>query len=150
MAGDLPIDFTKPLGQLRALIPDVEILTNPNHPAEDPEYMFSDGHLGALLAVSNNDPLLAAAMACDVLGTSETIIAKSITTQDLVTNGLAMMQAFLARGKQLREEALRQDNQENADTIATIFEFRYGYPHTSESMMLGDATYDGSYRPIWP
>lgn len=145
-----PPDYTTPVGVIRALIPDVEVLSNPNHPDEPDEFMFSDAHLTALLSVSNSQPLLAAAMACDVLGTSETIIAKSITTQDLVTAGPDLMKAFLARGAQLRAEALRQDNGEDYDDIATVFTFQYGYPMSSESQMLGNQAYDGSYRPIWP
>lgn len=144
------IDFTTPVGIVRGLIPDIEVLTNPNTPSDPPEFMFSDGHLAMLLAVSNNQPLLAAAMACDILGTSEAIISKSITSQDLSTDGADMMKAFIARGKQLRDEGLRQDNQENYDDVPTTFIWQYGYPFSAEAQMLGNPNYDGRYVPIWP
>ena len=147
---DLPVDFTTPVGQVRALIPDIEILTNPNHPAEPAEFMFRDGHLTALISVCADNVMLAAAMACDILGSSDAIIAKAITTQDLVTDGPGMMKAFLARGAQLRAEALRLDNGEDFDTVASIFIWRFGYPFSGEAQMLGNPTYDGSYTPIWP
>lgn len=150
MADITPPDFTSPVGMVRALIPDIEPLTNPNTPADPAEFIFSDGHLTALLAMSFGSPLLAGAMACEVLGTSETIIAKTITTQDLATDGPGLMKAYLARGAQLRTEALRQDNQEDYDVAASVFIFQPFYPASAESQMLGDPAYDGSYRPIWP
>lgn len=145
-----PVDFASPVGQVRGLIPDVELLSNPNHPDDDDGYLFSDSHLAMLLTVSNNQPLLAAAQACDILGTSETLIAKSITTQDLTTDGPGLMKAFLSRGAQLRAEALRLDNQEDFDIVPSLFLWQPFYPQTEESQMLGDPTYGGSYRPIWP
>lgn len=150
MADVTPVDYNTPVGMVRGLIPDIEVLTNPNAPADPAEFMFHDDHLTMLLALSNNQPLLAAAMACDILGTSETIIAKSITTQDLITDGPGLMKAHLARGAQLRAEGLRQDNQEDSDVVPSIYLFPYGSPFSGESAMLGDPSYDGGYRPIWP
>lgn len=107
-------DFTTPVWQVRALIPDIEKVPNPNRPYSDPEYLFSDEHLQALLDLNNGSVRLAAADACEALGTSEGFIAKVIKTEDLQTDGAKLMAQFLARARQLR---LRADREEALDDV---------------------------------
>lgn len=104
------IDYSEVVNQVRALIPDVERLPNPANPNADAEYMFTDEHLQALLNLNAGNIRLTAADACEVLGTSEAIIAKVIKTEDLQTDGAKVMGQFLARSKQLRAYALESTN----------------------------------------
>jgi|SRR6478609_7480146 len=115
MADITPPDFESDLGLVRALIPDIEPLDNPVDPTQAPEYLFSDGHLIALLGLNGGSIRLAAADACDVLGTSEGLISKVITTEDLKTDGAKLMAQFLARAVSLRKQA--------ADTDALVEDF---------------------------
>lgn len=94
-----------PVGDVRALIPDIEPLANPNRPSDPPEPMFSDAHLTALLRINGGNVRLAAADACEALGTSEALILKVITTEDLATNGAALMGRYLERARQMRQAA---------------------------------------------
>jgi len=112
-----PPDYDTAVGQVRALIPDVEQLPNTVDPTADPAYIFTDAHLGSLLATEGGNVKLAAAMACEVLGTSEALIAKVIKTEDLQTDGAKVMGQFLARARQLRSSAV--DDETN---VADVFE----------------------------
>lgn len=113
-------DFTTPVWQVRALIPDIEKVPNPNDPNGNDEYLFVAEHLQALLDLNNGSVRLAAADACEALGTSEGIIAKVIKTEDLQTDGAKLMSAFLARAKQLRARADREEALDDVDGFDII------------------------------
>ena len=98
-------DFTDPVWQARAMIPDVEKVPDPNNPYSTPEYLFTDEHIQAILDLNHGNVRLAAADLCEVLGTSEGYIAKVIKTEDLVTDGAKLMGQFIARARQLRSYA---------------------------------------------
>ena len=102
------------LGDVRSLIPDIEQLANPIDPTEDDTYIFSDATIARYLRLNGGNIKRAAASACDVLGTSEALILKVITTDDLVTNGAALMKEYGERAKRLRAEAAQDDNLENS------------------------------------
>lgn len=102
---NLAVDFTTGIGKLRALIPDVERVPNPNAPTDTADYIFNDNHLEAFLDLNSDNTYLAAADACEALGTSEGYIAKVIKTEDLQTDGAKLMGQFLLRAKQLRRRA---------------------------------------------
>lgn len=101
----MAVDFSTPVGQVRALIPDIEKVPNPNDPYGNPEYIFADDHLEAFLGLNDGDVYLAAADACEALGTSEAYIAKVITTEDLQTDGAKLMDSFTRRARHLRDRA---------------------------------------------
>ena len=98
-------EFTEAISLLRLLIPDKEALLNPARPADPPTTMFADDELVGYLQLNNLSIRLAAADVCEVIGTSEAIIAKVIQTEDLKTDGAKVMQQFLARARQLRASA---------------------------------------------
>lgn len=102
--------FDTDVKKVRALIPDIEPVPNPNQPYADPEYMFADLHLQAFLDINNQNIRLAAADALEALGTSEAYIAKVIKTEDLQTDGAKMMGQFLARSRWLRQVASMEAN----------------------------------------
>ena len=115
-------DFTSEVQRVRAFIPDIEKLQNPNRPGSDPEYIFSDEHLRAFLDENGGNVKLAAADACEVLGTSEALILKVITTEDLSTDGAKLMNAYIIRAQQMRNAAKTQiENEDGGFTIVPYF-----------------------------
>lgn len=113
-------DEALPIGDIRALIPDIERVQNPNFPENEPEFMFSDGHLGALLRIAGGNVLMATALACETLGTSEALILKVITTEDLATNGAALMGRYLERARQMRQTAANSEKDDEWGDIQFI------------------------------
>ncbi len=105
MADVFPPDFSTVVGKIRALIPDIEQLHDFSGQTTVDEYLFSDAHLLTLAGLNNNSVRLAAADACEVLGTSEGFISKVIATDDLKSDGAKLMAQFLERAKQLRAQA---------------------------------------------
>lgn len=95
--GALPItlDVEQPLGKIRLLITD----TDEAFP------LFTDAELGALLALEGGNLKRGAALALETIATSETLIGKKITTQDLSTDGPAVAKELMARAKVLRGQA---------------------------------------------
>jgi len=123
------LDATEPLGMVRALIPDMEKLTDPAHPEKQGEYLFGDSTLGRYLYLAGGKPrdkkddfipwdatnaqaYRAAAAACEALGRSEMLILKKITSEDLNTDGSVLAAQYRQMSAQLRGEA---DRMENAD-----------------------------------
>lgn len=112
---------------LRILIPDTEEMLNPARPGDPPTKMFTDEELGGYLQLNAGSVRLAAADACEVIGTSEALIAKVIQTEDLKTDGAKVMQQFLARAKQLRARAkdAGEDEAMNADLFVIVGPYNF-------------------------
>lgn len=112
---------TTPVGMVRLLISDVNFA--------DP--LFSDADLLAVLAVEGGNVKLAAATALDVIATSEALVSKKISTQDLSTDGPAVAAALRAQAKALRDQVAREreDEQQGADDAAwaiSVIDFHPG------------------------
>lgn len=103
MADD--IDYATPVGMVRALIPDCDLLENPRDLSAPKRYLFTDAQLGVYLSLNNGNVKRAAADAIDVIGTDTGLQMLVITTDDKSTDGAKMLNAMLARGKQLRASA---------------------------------------------
>ena len=84
---------TPDIGYVRLLIAD-----NGDEP------ILSDDELQMLLTAASGRPRLAAAEALEVIATSEVLLSKKITTQDLSTDGPAVAAALRVRAKQLRDQ----------------------------------------------
>lgn len=120
MADDIwPPDFTTARGQVRAQIPDVEQVDFSGEGV--PEYIFSDDHIDALLAISRGGPIArvkrAAAKGMRAIAVSEALIQKVIRTEDLQTDGAKTANALLAAARDLEEQA-DQDDEEDDDRYA--------------------------------
>jgi hypothetical protein len=94
-APPITVDVDQPVGMLRLLITD----TDEAFP------LFTDAQLTALLAVEGGNLKRGAAVALETIATSETLIGKKITTQDLSTDGPAVAKALMDRARALREQA---------------------------------------------
>lgn len=115
-----PPDFSTTIGQIRALIPDVEQVDYSDEGT--PEYMFSDAHLEGLLAIARGDDTArtyrAAASALRALAVSEGLIQKVIKTEDLQTDGAKLASVLLSGAKALEEQANQVE--EEADTMMIV------------------------------
>lgn len=130
MADVYPPDWTTPVGQVRALIPDVEqVESNVDRDAPS-EYLFTDAHLQSLLVIWKGNILRAAAAAVDALATSQAYIVSVIKTEDLQTDGSKVANALRAHAKSLRDQADRED-QEDAYGAFEIIDF-VPYPAIEE------------------
>lgn len=135
--GDIAFDDREDgdaLGDLRALIPDMEQLPEPSNPEQPASYLFSDSVLGrylrlhgatvegAVWTASLAQTKRALADAYMALGTSEMLILKKITSQDRSTDGSVLANQYRQMAKQLREEA---DQIDAEDDEPGVFVSRY-------------------------
>lgn len=114
-----PPDYSTAIGQVRLLIPDVEQLANPANVSADAEYLFNDSQIQAFITMYASSIKRAAAQAKLVLATSEALINKVISTYDLKTDGAKLGAELREQAKQLREEAI-EDEQEDANDTFTV------------------------------
>lgn len=90
----MAIDYDTPLGQVRALIADVD----------ESNLLLSDTQISAYLSIEHGRVKRAAAQALDVIATSEVLISKVIRTLDLQTDGAKVAAELRARAASLREQ----------------------------------------------
>jgi hypothetical protein len=106
-----PLDPATPVGQLRLLISDSQLRTDPGDPSLPAEYYFSDVFLEGFLALNGGVLKLAAADAILALATNESMVSKKIRKENLQTDGPAVTNAlrllaqdYRAQGKLDRDE----------------------------------------------
>ena len=115
-----PPDYATTVGQVRLLIPDTEQLADPQNPANDPQYLFSDAQIQAFVNIERDNIKRAAAQAKLVLATSEALINKVIKTDDLMTDGAKLGAELRAQAAALREEAAQDDLLEASDAFDVV------------------------------
>lgn len=103
MSSNNDIDYTTDVGKVRALIPDVTTVYDPM--LDDEEFLLSDGEINVYLGLNNGSIRLAAADACEALGTNDLLIGKVIITQDYSTDASKVSAQMLARAASLRKQA---------------------------------------------
>jgi hypothetical protein len=149
-----PPDFTTELGQLRALIPDVEQVDYTGQ--GDPSYLFTDGHLRALLGLYMTSPVptsrvkRAAADALTAIAVSEALISKVIKTDDLQTDGAKLAAALLNGAKRLKDDADKDEERIIEDEGA--FEIIDFQPMPFDFLPVGfrGYPYGAERRSGWP
>ena len=99
------INYTSPVGQVRVLIPDLRKLKDLRDLRKEARYLFTDEEIGAFLAVNNGNVKLAAADACDAIGTDRALQLLVLKTDDKQTDGAKLLSAFVTRARQLRTQA---------------------------------------------
>lgn len=117
----MAIDYSTPLGKLRALIPDVEEVDWED--TGEVSYLFTDEQLQAYLSLhSETSPGIhrAAADAVGALATSEALISKVIKTEDLQTDGAKVANALLLRAQRLREHADDEERKEDESAFDIV------------------------------
>lgn len=117
------IDFSSPVGQVRVLIPDLRKLEDLRDLRNEPRYLFTDEEIEALLVINSGNVKLAAADACDAIGTDKALQLLVLKTDDKQTDGAKLLSAFVGRARQLRAQA-REDEENNLcfDVVYPSFE----------------------------
>lgn len=119
------IDYTSPVGQVRVLIPDLRKLEDLRDLRKEARYLFTDEEISAFLAVNNGNVKLAAADACDAIGTDRALQLLVLKTDDKQTDGAKLLSAFVARARQLRAQAKEDAEMKLAfDVVYPSFEPR--------------------------
>lgn len=115
-----PPDYATALGQIRLLIPDTEQLGNPVDPSATASYLFGDSQLQALATLYSNNVKRAAAQGKLILATSEALINKVISTDDLKTDGAKLAAELRAQALMLKEEAEKDAVEDSYDTFTIV------------------------------
>ena len=125
MADITPPAFDTAIGQVRALIPDVEPLDDPADLSAEPSYIFSDAMIQSYLVLARDNVFRAAAIACNTLATSEALILKVLKSDDRQTDGAKLADSIGRRADWLLKEAEAEDAAdlyEGFDIILPVFE----------------------------
>lgn len=119
------IDYNSPVGQVRVLIPDLRKLEDLRDLRKEPRYLFTDEEISAYLTINGGNVKLAAADACDAIGTDKALQLLVLKTDDKQTDGAKLLSAFVGRAKQLRAQA-KEDAESNLafDVVYPSFEPR--------------------------
>jgi hypothetical protein len=88
-----------------------------------PGYLLTDGQYGELFDLEGGNVKLGAAAALETIATSEVLVAKKITTQDLSVDGPAVAEALRKSAALLRSQVAGVD--EAAAAEADGFGFDY-------------------------
>lgn len=96
------VDYTTPNGQVRLLIADLL--------PTDGGQLLTDDQIAGYLALNDGNVRRAAADALDAIASSEALVSKVITSQDLNTDGAKVAQALRAHADRLRSLADAQDD----------------------------------------
>lgn len=92
-------DLTTDIGRIRLLTTDVD----------EAFPLHTDAEILAFLALEGGNLKRAAAAQLEAIATSEALVSKKISTQDLSTDGPAVSADLRTRAKALREQADRED-----------------------------------------
>ncbi|MCH8613467.1 hypothetical protein [Arsenicicoccus dermatophilus] len=95
--------------QVRLLIADTSVQ----------QYLTSQD-VADFLALNGGNVRLAAADACEAIATSEALVGKKITTQDLATDGTAVADALMKRAALLRRQAKDKTDEDAGDDWACV------------------------------
>jgi|SRR5690606_20901068 len=120
---EYPPDYSTPVGQVRALIPDIEQLEDPTDLSADAEYIFTDAVLQSYVALTRGNVYMAAAIAVNALATTEALILKVLRSDDRVTDGAKLADSLGKRADWLRKEAEKADDDEALDEAFNIVPF---------------------------
>lgn len=96
----ITVDPTTDVGRVRLLATDLDEVSP----------LLSDAQITALLNLSDNRVLRAAAQALDTIASSEALVSKKIRTLDLQTDGPAVAKELRERAKSLRQQDDEQDD----------------------------------------
>lgn len=114
-------DPTTDAGYVRFLISDVD----------DSDPLFSDAEITALIT-REGSVKLAAAQALDTMASNEAMVSKVIRTQDVGTDGTKVSAELRARAKDLRDQALIEDDSASAFEVAPFQPYGPCVPELTE------------------
>lgn len=106
---NFPVDYSTPVGQVRALIPDTELLEDPADLSADASFVISDDIIQSYIAISRDNVFRAAALAVNAIATTEALILKVLRSDDRTTDGAKLADALGARAEWLNKQADAED-----------------------------------------
>jgi len=113
--GIFPADYTSDVGKVRVLIGDTQA---ESVDAGEGTYMyFGDDEIAAFLTMYGDNTKLAAARCLETLATSQAMLLKSWSSDDLTVNGDKIAESLRKLAAQLREEALQDESNEYFEMI---------------------------------
>jgi hypothetical protein len=108
--GVSPVDFESDIGKVRVLLGDTEA-TGVNQGMGNYLY-FSDDEIEAFLSMYGDNVKLAAARAMEVIASSQALLLKSWSSDDLTVNGDRIAESLRKIAAQLRQEAIAEESAE--------------------------------------
>lgn len=104
--GVVPVDYSTPVGQFRALIGDTDAVALVPPAAGQGSYVwFGDDEIGAFLSLYSDNPKRAAARALLTIAGSQALLLKKWSSDDLSVDGAAIAEALRKQAKDLQDEA---------------------------------------------
>lgn len=107
-----PLDPLTAVGQLRLLISDSQVRSDPMNPSAAAEYYYSDDFLTGFLLMNDDNIWFSAADALSAMAANESLVSKKIRKENLQTDGPAVTNAlrllaqdYRARGNKAQESA---------------------------------------------
>lgn len=119
-----PLDPESPVGQVRLLISDSQLRSDPLNPAAAAEYYFSDSFIGGFLSLSAGNVYHAAADALTALASNDALVSKKIRKENLQTDGPAVANALRLLAQDYRARGNKvQESEDAADGTFIIVDF---------------------------
>jgi hypothetical protein len=119
--GNSPPDYTVPLGQTRALMGDFEAVPLvPNVPGQGEYMWFGDEALQGILNVYLDNPRRAAAQALRIIASSQALLLKKWSADDLSVDGAAIATALIKLAAELDAQADLIDSQVDIFVLADV------------------------------
>ncbi len=113
----MPIDYTTDVGQVRLLIPDVDI----------ENLLLNNPQIEGYLALEGGNVKLAAAQALDAIASSEALVSKVVSSNGLSTNGPAVAAELRTRASELRRQIADGDGDDAVGFDVVDFDPLLGY-----------------------
>lgn len=114
--GVSPVDFDSDTGKVRVLLGDT-VATEVDGGTGEYLY-FGDAEIDAFLAMYDENPKLAAARAMETIASSQALLLKSWSSDDLSVNGDRIAESLRKIAAQLRAEAIAEESADYFDIIA--------------------------------
>ena len=119
-SGASPVNFSSDTGKVRVLLGDTEA-ENVVDGVGDYMY-FGDDEIGAFLTMYGENVKLASARAMETIASSQALLLKSWSSDDLSVNGDKIAESLRKLAAQLREEALQEESSEYFNMIAMFID----------------------------
>ena len=115
-SGESPVDFSSDIGKVRTLLGDTSA-ENVVDGVGDYMY-FGDDEIAAFLTMYGDNVKLAAARCLETIASSQALLLKSWSSDDLTVNGDRIAESLRKLAAQLREEALVDESNEYFNMIS--------------------------------
>ena len=119
-SGASPVDYDSDTGKVRVLLGDTEA-ENVVDGVGDYLY-FGDDEIGAFLTMYGDNVKLASARAMETIASSQALLLKSWSSDDLTVNGDRIAESLRKIAAQLREEAIQDESAEYFNMIAMFID----------------------------